>query len=74
MPDEQICANCKFWNAGGDQPEWCHNCMGFTDPAFTCEDWLDMRLRFDPETGEPWPALEPAPRWPAPQGGGAHGC
>jgi hypothetical protein len=60
-PGHQICASCHYWTPGGDNPEWCHAAMGYTDPAFTCQDWQDLRGRTDPATGEKWPELEAPP-------------
>ena len=60
-PAHRVCASCFYWTPGGDNPEWCHANMGYTGPAFSCEDYRDCRDRTDPETGEKWEALGPAP-------------
>lgn len=60
-PGERICASCHYWHHRGQQKAWCDAAMGQTDPAFSCQDWRDLRERWDPVTGEPWPPLQPPP-------------
>jgi hypothetical protein len=52
-PGERICASCWYWHHNSPDPAWCDAAMGYTDPAFSCQDWRDMRERRGLEGDQP---------------------